>query len=225
MSSSKYNASAASKAPYPLLKRLKLFSLILLVLLLAGVGLVIYSKYQAQQALLQENARFADAEREIPQLADRIVAAAGQPLKRNDDKSCFLRSVKFEKQPISCTVMSDLYYGVDSLEEAQKLHELAKANVPATWTYFSNEVYRSSPLQEKFEPIDLDERTGTPEYDQIVHHYTKNEKAMRCGLTVFFYHVSTPPYENMVSMGTKPYVANTVVSCDMSSTKTHYPIR
>ncbi len=197
---------------------------ILLLTIIAG-GAWSYAGFRQKRELAAENARFAAAEQEVAQLTKDIVAATGPPLKVVTDKSCFLRSVKFEKQPISCSVTSDLFYEVDSIEKANKLQEISKRTTNRIWAFQATDINKSDHYnQVLIEPVQKSQ-INSSNYDHIVLSFASKTSHMKCSLVSYLYSPESSPFDEFQVNSNENFIYYTSPSCNDDSKTIRYGVR
>ncbi len=196
--------------------------LILLVLFVGGAMAWLVSSIQQNRARAAEDIRFMQAEQDIDRLTKEIIAATGRPLKSNIDKSCFLRSVKFEKQPISCSVTSDLFYGVNDEKEATKIHKQALSVLDREWTQRSVESTADGKDPHSFKLPAMSNPPNKYDYEQVNIEYMNDKAQMECRLVSAFYFTNNPPYDSYGLNTIRSYATRIGVVCTDNASSLRY---
>ncbi len=198
---------------------------VLLILLFLVVGAWLAAELRQRRELESEAIRFARAEQDITELTQEIIKVAGEPLKSETDKSCFLRSVKYEEQPISCSVTGDLFYGVDDEAEATRIHQATKRVLDARWTLKSISASDEKGRSNIFALPEPAQSENESNYRQIKLMYVNRDTDMSCGVASALYASEKPPFEEFKIDTVKKYLINIGLRCNDDSSAIRYEVK
>lgn len=136
-------------------KKNRLLQVLLLTLtfIMLGFGLKAFLAYQNKNAIEADRMRFVQADKDVQKISNDIVAAAGQPHKKTESKSCGRPSTKYEEGPLYCSSERTLVYFVGNEISATTIYNTASTQIKKRLQYRS--VNTSNNLQTlKFEPYE-----------------------------------------------------------------------
>lgn len=113
-------------------KRYRLLVGVLVIVVLTVISIVGYQLYN-QHAISADRARFEKADKDVDTVSAAIVAAVGQPIRQNRNRSCSRPSREFETAPLSCSTGNDIYYEVSDAASATELSAKIGAIMRKSW--------------------------------------------------------------------------------------------
>lgn len=185
---------------------------------------MVVNDYQTKQAIKEDKRRFAQAEQDVQKVTANIIAATGEPYKKEYSESCFLRSVKFEEQPISCSVDTEIYYSVDDADSAENLFNNISQKIQRAWILKEGAQTSDARNPPFFRMVDLSSYQPTKDYQQIFEVYLDNTTSMTCRVTYVYYYGSAAPDESYLTKESD-YLLNVSIGCSGDAKITHYPVR
>lgn len=211
----------------PLYKKVLFWLFLILVLIFISIlGLIKWWEYQDNKEIVADRVRFAQAEKDVKQVADAIIAANGQPVKTAESKSCFEPSHKWEEVDYSCTVSYDLFYPVSDAEEATNIRISIENYLKTIWrhdrTYVNHNV-KSDLLfkSEYFQSIEVRPNN----YQNVASSFYNTNSEIECNVTNTFYRSTDPPHVDYLEYDASPLLLNVDIHCRENIKVAIYPLR
>jgi hypothetical protein len=175
--------------------RRKLFWIVAVVLLIgAGVVTPIVFERQKEKAIAADRLRFEQADKDVKEVADAIVAAVGQPLKTSESKSCSRRSTKWEKAPLSCITSKYIFFEVSDSSNATVQLSKIKPIVSMIWQLEHSQYTNNLNGDQLFKGLPVSQYDSLTSHQTITYVYHNNLADIECSVSNAFYMSSKPPY-------------------------------
>lgn len=201
------------------------FIFITILLVSAVAALWYWNKVAHQQELADERIRFFQAEKDVDRITEAVTAAAGRPLKAERDKSCFLRSSKELKQPISCSIFSNMYYEVASDTQATDLYRKVKAATDNEFTFLQYRTDNLETTEQAFRAENISHTTASNGSEQIIIEGKGRESGMDCSMNYRMYETANPPIAQSPVASSSEYMLEVGFTCDADAELTYYPVK
>lgn len=208
--------------PRPLWRRKKFWLIVLpLLLIISGITAEAIQRDKNLRAIEADRARFVQADKDVQAIAAEIVKATS-PEKSEIVKECTTQSRKSGTEPLICGITFKALYGVESLDQANRITQIVTNTLDAepgrfNLTRLSNE--NSATLNTMINSVPNE---GKVESAGAVYKSSKNN--MNCPLSFELFRSNTPPYYVENASGNS-YSVTLMIFCNDYAKAQHYKLK
>ena len=195
-----------------------------LVLVVAGFAVPAVARYQNDRQIATDRIRFEQADKEVREVAEAIIAANGTPFKSDFQKSCTKRSVKWEEVDFSCKTYGNIFYAISDENEATKIVDAVKRVSDQRWEYNETKTSQNLSNRPEFTALesDYDRLTG---YQLILLNYVSKTLKMNCSVSNILYNPIQPPFIEYPSANSESYILASSLKCGDDAKIAYYPFK